>query len=493
MISEHIFRQYDIRGIVGADLDPGVAEAVGRAYGSELRGGLGTPRRGRPATAGALGRGGQGAADGDAPDRFGPAADDCGAMASPTVVVGEDNRPSSASLRAGLVRGLRASGCRVIRIGQAPTPVTYFAEHHFGAAGALQVTGSHNPSEYNGIKMTVGGASAHGRAIQRLLARIRAGDYASGAGGEETRDILPTYAADLAGRFSLQRPVKVVVDCGNGVGAVVAVELLRAVGAEVVPLYCESDGAFPNHHPDPTVDENVQDLIAEVRRHGAEAGIGFDGDADRIGVVDDRGGIVRGDVLLLLFGLDLLRQRGTGQKLVFDVKCSQVLPHVFEEAGGVPLMWKTGHSLIKERMRETGALLAGELSGHICFADEYLGFDDALYAACRLLEMLAAWDRPLSAVTADLPGYVSTPELRIEVPEERKFALVERAREHFSARHEVVAVDGVRVLFGDGWGLIRASNTQPVISARFEARSERRLGEIRSIMGEWLAGEGVAV
>ena len=454
-LKDHIFRQYDIRGIVGEDLDAGVAEAVGSAYGSELR-----ARTGKP---------------------------------SPLVVVGEDNRPSSPMLRAGLAAGLRSSGCDVIQLNTVPTPVAYFAEHEYAADGAVQITGSHNPPEYNGIKMTMGGASLHGAAIRTLLRRIREGDLASGDGVLRERDLLPAYVADIVGRFRLARPVKVVVDCGNGTGSVVAVELIEAVGAEVIPLFCESDGTFPNHHPDPTVDENVQDMITAVRREGADLGIGFDGDADRIGVVDDQGAIIRGDVLLLLFGLDLLKRRGAGETLVFDVKCSQVLPEEFARAGGVPVMWKTGHSLIKEKMRETGALIAGELSGHICFADEYLGFDDALYAACRLLEMMAASPRPLSETTAALPAYVSTPELRIEVPEEEKFELVERAVAHFSARHEVVAVDGVRVLFGDGWGLVRASNTQPVIVARYEAKTAERLAEIQDAMEGWLWGEGVGV
>ena len=454
-IVEQIFRQYDIRGVVGEDLDPGVAEAVGRAYGSELSARLAGP--------------------------------------IPRVVVGEDNRPSSPNLRAGLVRGLRSAGCDVVQLGTVPTPVTYFSEYEFAADGAVQITGSHNPPEYNGIKMTMGKGSVYGDAIQGLLRRIRTGDMAVGDGGLETVNPLPAYVADVSGRFRIERPVKAVVDCGNGVGSVVAVELLRAVGFEVIPLYCESDGTFPNHHPDPTVDEYVQDMIAAVRSHGAEVGIGFDGDADRIGVVDDRGRIVRGDILLLLFGLDLLRRRGPDQTLVFDVKCSQVLAEEFERAGGVPLMWMTGHSLIKEKMKETGAPLAGELSGHICFADGYYGFDDALYAACRLGELLAGSDRPLSAMAGSLPEYASTPELRIEVAEEDKFGIVERAQEHFGAGYDVIAVDGVRVLFGDGWGLIRASNTQPVIVARYEARTPARLAEIQAIMEGWLRRQGVAV
>ena len=454
-IPEHIFREYDIRGVVDRDLDRRVAQAVGRAYGSELRARL-------PGTA-------------------------------PRVVVGEDNRPSSPALRGGLLRGLRAAGCDVVWLGVVPTPVTYFGEYEFAADGAVQITGSHNPPEYNGIKMTMGKGSVYGDAIRGLLGRIRTGDWAAGDGGLEVVDPLPAYVADVSARLRLARPVRAVVDCGNGTGSVVAVELLEAVGFEVIPLYCESDGTFPNHHPDPTVDEYVRDMMAEVRGRGAEVGIGFDGDADRIGVVDDRGRIVRGDILLLLFGLDLLRRRGPGATLVFDVKCSQVLADEFARAGGVPLMWKTGHSLIKEKMKETGAPLAGELSGHVCFADDYYGFDDALYAACRLGELLAASDRPLSDMTGALPAYASTPELRIEVPEEEKFGIVERAVEHFAARYEVVAVDGVRVLFGDGWGLIRASNTQPVIVARYEAGTAARLAEIQAIMGGWLRGRGVAV
>ena len=454
-LREHIFREYDIRGIVGEELDPSVAEAVGKAYGSELR------------HRSVVGR--------------------------PRVVVGEDNRPSSPALRTGLVRGLTAVGCDVIRIGTVPTPVSYFSEYRLQADGAVQITGSHNQAEYNGIKMTIAGSSMHGDAIRGLLRRIHNADFTAGTGRIDARDVLPAYVNDLAARFTLARPVRVVVDCGNGTGSVVAVNLLETVGAEVIPLYCDSDGTFPNHHPDPTVDEYVQDLIGSVRTHEAELGIGFDGDADRIGVVDDRGRIVRGDLLLLLFGLDLLRRRGPGEILVFDVKCSQVLPEVFAGAGGVPVMWKTGHSLIKEKMRETGARIAGELSGHICFSDDYLGFDDALYAACRLLELLSASTRSLSQMVEDFPVYFSTPELRIEVEEDMKFEFVERAREHFSSRYEVVAVDGVRVLFGDGWGLVRASNTQPVIAARYEARSRERLQAIRETMEDWLHGQGVQV
>jgi phosphomannomutase/phosphoglucomutase len=451
----HIFRQYDIRGIVGRDLDSSVAELVGRAFGSHLREVTGK--------------------------------DD------PSTAVGMDNRPSSPELAGALVAGLTAAGIRVTEIGTVPTPVVYWAEKVLGTDAGIQITGSHNPSEWNGIKMSVDGKSLHGETIQSLRRRIESGELVGGAGSSRSQAVLNDYVSDIAGRFRLPRPVRIALDCGNGTGSLVAVRLLEAIGAQVTALFCESDGTFPNHHPDPTVDENLADLMREVKSGRAECGIAFDGDADRIGVVDEQGRVVRGDILLLFFGLDILERRGPGQKLVFDVKCSQVLPEVFEKNGGIPIMWKTGHSLIKEKMREEGAPLAGELSGHICFADEYYGFDDALYDACRLVELLARSDRYLSQWVAGLPVYVSTPELRIEVDEESKFRLVAEAQEHFRKTHDVIDVDGARVQFGDGWGLLRASNTQPVIVARFEARTEERLAEIRDEVEGWLRGKGVEV
>lgn len=454
-LAAHIFRQYDIRGVVGDDLNADVARAVGRAYGTLL------------------------CAQSDEPN--------------PDVVVGCDNRPSSPELVSGLIEGLTSTGVNVLNIGTVPTPMVYWAEKTLGLDGGLQVTGSHNPPEYNGIKMTMGTRSMYGSRIQELKATIEGGDFATGEGKATLHPMLDRYIADIKGRITLDRPIKIGVDCGNGAGALVAVELLEAIGAEVVPLFCESDGTFPNHHPDPTVDENLEDLIAAVKQHGLEFGIGFDGDADRLGAVDDKGRIVRGDILVLLFGLDILERRGPGQKLLFDVKCSQVLPEVYEQAGGEPIMWMTGHSLMKEKMRETGALIAGELSGHICIADDYLGFDDALYDACRFVQMVASWDRPLSAVVDDFPQYVSTPEIRIDIDEERKFAVVEQATEHFRALYDVIDVDGVRIQFGDGWGLLRASNTQPVLVARFEAKTEERLAEIRSVIEDWLNTQGVDV
>ncbi len=450
----HIFREYDVRGIVGRDLDAEVARGVGKAYAAEIRTAISAER--------------------------------------PRVVVGRDNRPSSLDLAAALVDGLCSGGVDVLDIGTVPTPMVWWAEKVYSLDGAIQVTGSHNPPEWNGIKMTMAGGSVYGETIQRLRNRIVDQDYAVGSGDVESRDVYDAYVADLAGRFELARPMKVVVDCGNGSGALVAERLLEAVGVEVIPMYCTSDGTFPNHHPDPTVDENLVDMIAKVRETGADLGVAFDGDADRIGAVDENGDVVRGDLIVLLFGLDLMERTGRSEKLVFDVKCSQVLPEVFAAAGGEPIMWMTGHSLMKQKMKETGAALAGELSGHICVGgEEYLGFDDALYDACYLISLVSRSPRALSERVAEFPQYVSTPEIRIDVTEESKFGLVERAKAHFSRNREVIDVDGARILFGDGWGLIRASNTQPVLVARFEARTQERLDEIRAEVEGWLREHGV--
>jgi phosphomannomutase/phosphoglucomutase len=409
------------------------------------------------------------------------------------VAAGADNRPSSPEILEALIQGLTASGADVHALGTVPTPVTYWAERHLGTDGVLQVTGSHNPPEWNGIKTTLLGKPFYGADVTALRSLIVAEDLVHGEGTRRDTQVLDRYREDVAKRFRPARKLRVVVDCGNGTASVVAVSLLEAIGAEVVPLFCESDGTFPNHHPDPTVDENVEDLIRTVKAVGADAGIAFDGDADRIGVVDGEGRIVRGDVLMLVYGLDLLRRRGPGQLLVYDVKCSQVLPEVFEAAGGRTLMWKTGHSLIKEKMRETGAPMGGELSGHICFADEYIGTDDALYAACRLVTLLGASDRSLAEMVRSFPTYHATPEIRIDLPEEKKLGLVEAAAAHFGERYPVAEVDGARVLFGDGWALLRASNTQPVLVARFEARTRVRMEAIRSEVEGWLRTQGVHV
>lgn len=455
-MNTQIFREYDIRGIVANDFTGDVPRAIGRAFGSELRD--------RNAGRGDL-----------------------------RVVVGRDNRPSSPELAAKVIRGLREAGVNVIDVGTVPTPVLYYANAKLGTDAGIQITGSHNPPEYNGIKMVMAGRAIYGTAIQGLRDRIERQRYTDGAGSLEEQEIIATYIEDVGGRWQLARPVKVVVDCGNGTGSLVAVDLLRRAGADVIPLYCESDGTFPNHHPDPTVDAYIQDMIRLVREHGADLGVAFDGDADRLGAVDENGTVVRGDILLLLFALDAMQRLGAPQKLIFDVKCSQALPEVYEAAGGEAIMWKTGHSLIKEKMKEIGAPIAGELSGHICYGMDYYGFDDALYGACYLVELLSRLPGPLSARVAEFPQYVSTPEIRIDVTEETKFDIVERAVQHFRERYDVIDVDGVRVLFDGGWGLLRASNTQPVLVARFEAHTPERLEELRAIMADWLAEQGVGM
>lgn len=456
MFNPHIFRQYDIRGVVGGDVDERVADAIGRGFATTLR------RRHRT-------------------------------REDLRVALGRDNRLTSDALAAAVAEGITGAGVHVIDVGTVPTPVNNFAAVHLETHAALQVTGSHNPPEYNGFKMAIGGRSFFGPAIQELRTLMERGDFERGSGTVERQEITDTYIRTIAAKVAVVRPVTVVVDCGNGAGSLVAVDLLRALGekVEVIPLFCEPDGTFPNHHPDPVVDENLQDLIAKVQQTGADLGVAFDGDADRIAGVDEQGNIIRGDTLLLLFALDMMERQGAGQPIVFDVKCSQVLPEVIEQAGGRPIMAPTGHSLIKERMKQEGALVAGELSGHIMFAEDYYGFDDALYAAALLLRMVSRLQGPLSARIAEFPSFVSTSEIRYPATDESKFPLVERAVEHFSRDREVVAVDGARVLFGDGWGLIRASNTEPALVARYEARTGERLEEIRSSMESWLAEQGV--
>ncbi len=455
MVNPHIFRQYDIRGVVGADLTPEVAEGVGRAFASFARRRLKKDR--------------------------------------PVLVLGRDNRTSSESLADGIRRGMNAAGAHVVDVGLVPTPVHSFAVAAWGHDGGLQVTGSHNPPQYNGFKMTLGGGPIYGDFIQEMRRMIAEADFEAGEGGYETQEVLDEYVRYVSGKFTIRRPVKVVVDCGNGTGSIVAVDLLKALGpnVDVVPLFCDSDPSFPNHHPDPVVDRNLVDIIAKVKETGADLGVAFDGDADRIGAIDDRGEIVRGDTLLLLYGLDLLERRGPGQKVVFDVKCSQLLPELLEKHGGVAIMNATGHSLIKKRMKEEHALLAGELSGHIMFGNDYYGFDDALYGACLLIDIVARRQGTLGEWIDTFPKFVSTSELRYPATEETKFPIVARAVEHFREGHEVVDVDGARVLFGDGWGLIRASNTEPVLVARYEARTPERLQEIRAEMEGWLQGEGI--
>jgi len=453
-LSRAIFREYDIRGIAGRDLTDEVATAVGGAYAAFL------------AEKGVKG----------------------------AVSVGRDNRPSGESLHRALVAGLLAAGVDVIDIGIVPTPLAYWSHHNLDVVGGIQITGSHNPAEYNGFKLGMGRTSIFGADIQRVFDLAVAGEFPRGKGALRRQDIVDDYVTDIAGRVGkLSRDLKVVLDCGNGAGAVVAPRLFPRLGIRPRCLFCESDGTFPNHHPDPTVPKNLQDLIAAVKKDGADLGIAFDGDADRIGVIDNTGDIIWGDYLLIIYARDALERTGKGQSIVFDVKSSQALPEAVEKAGGVPVMWKTGHSVIEEKMHQTHAPVAGEVSGHMFFSEGFYGFDDALYGAARLLRIVADSGKSIRDLLADVPRFVSTPEIRIDCPDDKKFGIVDEARKYFASRYKVITVDGVRVLFGDGWGLIRASNTQPVLVTRFEARDQQELDKIQAEMEGWLRSKGVQV
>jgi phosphomannomutase/phosphoglucomutase len=400
-------------------------------------------------------------------------------------------------LRDGLVAGLTSSGVAVVDIGVVPTPLLYWALHNVAVGAGIQITGSHNPPEYNGFKVCVGHESLYGEGIQELWRLIDEGTTGPAREAELVarvthENIIDRYVADVLKRVGpLARRLNVVVDCGNGAGSLVTGPLFRGLGTDTAYLFCESDGTFPNHHPDPTVPENLRDIIGEVKRRQADIGIAFDGDADRIGVIDEHGEIVWGDHVLILYARDVLQRTGKDQPIIFDVKCSQALPDAILAAGGRPIMWKTGHSLIKDKMKELRAPVAGEMSGHMFFAEGFYGHDDALYGAARLLRLLAASGKSVSALLSDVPKFVSTPELRVDCPEERKFGVVADAVKYFRARYAVVDVDGVRVQFGDGWGLIRASNTQPVLVTRYEARTPDRLTAIRREMEDWLRQQGV--
>ena len=437
-LKREIFREYDIRGIAGRDLTAGSEELLGRGIGTMLRQ-LGKAR----------------------------------------ITLGRDCRPSSDSFRDAVAAGLTSTGISVIDIGTVPTPVLYFSIHHLGTDGGVMITGSHNPAEYNGFKTCVGPDTIHGRQIQDLFRIIEAGDFASGRGHLEDVDVLPAYRRLVLDQIRLPRPVRLAVDCGNGTGSVVAPGLLTDIGAHVTGLYCDMDGRFPNHHPDPTVESNLRDLQSVVLRDRLELGVAFDGDADRLGVVDDTGRIIWGDLLMVIYARDILTRR-PGATFISEVKCSMNLYREIERLGGRAIMWKTGHSLIKAKMKEEGAVLAGEMSGHMFFADRYFGFDDAVYAACRLLDIVSRSPLPLSQMLADIPPTVVTPEIRIQCDEDKKFGVVEVVKSHFKGRRTVIDVDGARVLFEHGWGLVRASNTQDVLVLRFEADTQEHLSEIRS-------------
>jgi phosphomannomutase/phosphoglucomutase len=454
VLSRTIFREYDIRGVAGKDLTPEVAELVGRGYAAYL-----AEHNVRGA-----------------------------------VAVGRDNRPSGESLHKGLIAGLLGSGMHVVDIGIVPTPTAYWAQHTLGVAGGIQITGSHNPPEFNGFKLGVGTRSIYGEDIQRIYELAGGSTFPSGTSTMRRMNILDRYIDDIVARAGkIEGNLKVVFDAGNGVGALVAPKLLERLGVRGRCLFCESDGTFPNHHPDPTIPKNLEDLIAAVKEDGADLGIAFDGDADRIGVIDNTGEIIWGDHLLILYARDVIKRLGPGQPIIFDVKSSQALPEEIERAGGKPLMWKTGHSLIEEKMHETHAPIAGEMSGHMFFSEGFYGFDDALYGAARLLRIVGEAGQSVHQMLADVPRFVSTPELRVDCPDDKKFGIVEEAKRYFKSRYDVIDVDGVRVLFGDGWGLIRASNTQPALVLRFEARTAEQLARIQGEMQGWLAEHGVAV
>jgi phosphomannomutase/phosphoglucomutase len=453
-IPRAIFREYDIRGITGKDLTDELATTVGGAFAAFLK--------------------------------------EKGAEGS--VSVGRDNRPSGESLHRALVGGLLASGVDVVDIGVVPTPLAYWSQHNLDVVAGIQITGSHNPPEYNGFKLGLARKSIHGADIQRIYDLALAGKFPRGRGTLHSEQIIDPYIDDVIARVGkLSRNLDVVLDCGNGAGSVVAPKLFPKLGIKPRCIFCESDGTFPNHHPDPTVPENVQDLIAAVKREDADLGIAFDGDADRIGVIDDTGEIIWGDYLLIIYARDVLARTGKGQSIVFDVKSSQALPEAVGRAGGVPVMWKTGHSVIEEKVHSTNAPVGGEVSGHMFFAENYYGFDDALYGAALLLRIIADSGRSIRELLADVPRFVSTPEIRIDCPDDRKFGIVQEAQKYFGSKYQINTVDGARVLFGDGWGLLRASNTQPVLVMRFEARTREQLEQIQSEMVGWLASKGVKV
>jgi phosphomannomutase/phosphoglucomutase len=438
MLKPTIFREYDIRGAADIELLDAGVETLGQAFGTYLR-----------------------------------------RHAGRKVNLGRDTRLSSPRLRDALMRGLKSSGCQVTDLGVVPTPVLYYSVFHLKADGAVMITGSHNPPEFNGFKVVSGTSTIHGEAIQEIRRMIETGGLERGEGSEQTADATTSYIAEVCSQFHFPRRIRVCVDAGNGVAGPVMHRILEKLNVAATEMFFEMDGRFPHHHPDPTVVANLEPLIAEVRRTRSDFGIAFDGDADRIGVVDDGGTVLYGDQLMIVYAREIL-SRKPGATFIGEVKCSQLMYDDIAARGGNPIMWKTGHSLIKAKMKETRAELAGEMSGHMFFADRYYGFDDALYAACRLMEIVAHSGQPLSSQLAGLPHTVTTPEIRFDCPDEIKFQVVRQASAELRARHKTVDVDGVRVLFPQGWGLVRASNTQPVVVMRFEATTPELLTEYQA-------------
>jgi len=438
-ISPSIFKAYDIRGIVGKTLDIGIARQIGQAFGTAVR-----------------------------------------IKEENTVVIGRDGRLSGPELSQALASGLRRAGVHVIDLGVVATPMLYFATQVLDAPSGIMVTGSHNPPDYNGFKMVLAGEAIYGDAIQALYQTIVKADFAQGNGDYRTHDIRDAYLQRIVGDVKLARPLKVAVDCGNGVAGAVAGDLYRALGCAVTELFCDVDGTFPNHHPDPAHPENLQDLIRCLKETDAEIGLAFDGDGDRLGVVTKDGQIIYPDRQLMLFAQEVLT-RHAGKQILYDVKCTRHLASWVTQHGGQPLMWKTGHSLVKAKMRETGAPLGGEMSGHIFFKDRWYGFDDGLYAGARLLELLSRVADPSATLNA-LPQSVSTPELQLKLEEGENFALIAKLQQQakFPQAQQVVTIDGVRVEYADGFGLARSSNTTPVVVMRFEAESADALQRIQA-------------
>jgi len=440
VINPQMFREYDIRGIAGKDMNADDVVRIGKAIGTYLL------RQGNS-----------------------------------NLTVGQDCRTTSPRYAQKLIQGLTETGCDVVDIGVCPTPVAYFSIRHLRKQGNVMVTASHNPPEYNGFKICSGFDSVFGEQIQQILKYIQKNDFESGNGNVETYDVVPYYKAHLLENITVRKNLRVGIDAGNGTAGITAVPITKNLGCDVFDIYCDMDGTFPNHEADPTVLENMTDLIALVREKKLDVGFGYDGDGDRIGVVDEEGNLVFGDKLMILFAREILTRK-PGATFISEVKCSQTMYDDIEKHGGRAIMWKTGHSLIKQKMKEENAVLAGEMSGHIFFSDRYLGYDDAVYASCRLLEILSTTGKKLTELLADIPETFSTPEIRVECPDHIKFDVVRQVTEYFRERYDVIDIDGVRVLFSDGWGLVRASNTQPALVLRFEAMSEDRLSEIRELV-----------
>ena len=437
-----VFREYDVRGTVDKDLTPDFVYHLGRAIGTFAR-------------------------------RHGVK----------TMTVGRDCRLSSESYGETIGRGIRDTGISIIDIGLCATPMLYFSIRHYQADGGIMVTGSHNPPDFNGFKICIGPDTIYGEDIQELRRIMEEGTYDPVTAGDvSSGDITLTYQDYLVRNVVVREGLNVVVDAGNGTGGLFALPILRRLGCRITELYCEPDGRFPNHHPDPTVPENLKELIALVKEKKADAGIAFDGDADRLGIITDQGNILWGDEILLLFSRSILK-KNPGAAIIGEVKCSQTLYDDITKNGGRAIMWKAGHSLIKGKMKEEHALLAGEMSGHLFFADRYFGYDDAIYAAIRLLEILSdPAGKKISDIMADVPRTFTTPEIRIDCPDDIKFAVVEAVKDHFRREYPIIDIDGVRIPFADGWGLLRSSNTQPVLVLRFEAVTDKRLQEIRDLI-----------